>query len=253
MSEKKQNIEISIVETQKEKEKQEFIDFLENWVDISSSNDFSKIQENIDKYELSYNLWSTNFDLISPNNKPFVLKKVNSWFNIYAKNDNFISRYFRRNSNVPRLAWIIDSNWKFENFEWNEIYKENEYSSWETFDRRINLIWNETKKELEDLMEQMKLEQEKRELEEKAKLVDQDYTIEKWDSLWKIVKEKYSITDNREIANTINALVRYNSSLKKIKKDINPKDGIKWDIIIVWKTIKLPHTLIVLWKDVLRK
>ena len=48
-------------------------------------------------------------------------------------------------------------------------------------------------------------------------------------------------------------MVIYNKNIKKIKTDIAPPDGIRWDIIIEGKTIKIPHKLKVLGNDILRK
>jgi len=83
----------------------------------------------------------------------------------------------------------------------------------ENFISKVNQIRSETISRLKNLKEEV--------------IADEDYKIEKGDTLWKIVKEKYNLTDNRDIANAINALVRYNSNIKKMKTDIAPPDGIR--------------------------
>lgn len=74
----------------------------------------------------------------------------------------------------------------------------------------------------------------------------ESYTVESWDTLWKIVKEKYGLTSNRDIANCINKLVKYNvdNEDKRDIEDDNTPDGIFWDKIYVWQKILLANELI---------
>ena len=44
--------------------------------------------------------------------------------------------------------------------------------------------------------------------------------------LWKIVKKTYGLSDNLQIANTINALVRYNWKYTLLKREKLPPESI---------------------------
>lgn len=232
MSEKIHDSIESKTQTIEEKEKKESIDFLNGWIKISTPEEYKKLVSLLSTYKLPYILGDNTFDSISPNGMPFFIKKVNNWFNIYWKNDNFIARTFRSHSNPFRLAWIINNTGTFISSPWDEVFDENEYNNWETHESRIQLIREETKNELKVLKKQTILQ-------------DISYTIQKWDNLWKIVKEKYGLDNNRDIANAINALVSYNNGVRWLKNDNNPEgwDGIKWDKLIAWKTIKIPAKL----------
>lgn len=211
---------------------------LDLWIKISSKDQFDKISIVLKDNNL-FDLSNTNFESISQNGEDFVIKKSNNWINIYWKNDNFISRVFRKYSNDFRLVWFISTWEQFQSLVWDEVYLQNDNNLADDLISRINQIRLETNLKLKKLKEQV--------------FVDENYIVKKWDSLWKIVKEKYGLTDNRDIANAINSLVIYNKNIKKIKTDIAPPDGIRWDIIIEGKTIKIPHKLKVLGNDILRK
>lgn len=231
------NNETQIIENQKKSEKQEFINFLKNWVNISSENDFNKLQESVKKYNFWNNLlWNNLYNLIAKNKEEFFLKLEWNDFRVYSKNNNYIEKFFRKYSNYPTLIWFINDLWEFKEMYLDEIYIQNEYSKFWTFENRINQIHKESQDRLQKLKEEV--------------IEDEIYKIQKDDTLWKIVKEKYGITDNRDIWNTINALVRFNKNKKFLKNDKIPSDGILWDLIIVWKTIVLPWELKVLWKNI---
>jgi hypothetical protein len=74
---------------------------------------------------------------------------------------------------------------------------------------------------------------------------DEVYTVKKWDKLWNIVKEKYSLTSNRDIANCVNKLVKYNVENNNAWKlqDDNTPDGIFGDKIYVDQKILLAEKL----------
>mgnify|MGYP001766199763 CR=1 FL=1 len=237
MWESQKNNETQIIENQKTSEKQEFISFLKNWVKISSENDFKKLQENVKKYNFWNNLlWDVLYNSIAKNKEEFFLKLEWNDFRVYSKVKNSVENIFRRYSNYPILIWIINDSWEYKEMYWDEIYIQNEYSQFWIFENRINQIRKESQERLKNLKNEV--------------VDDEPYKIQKGDTLWKIVKEKYGLTDNRDIANTINSLVRYNSSIKKLKTDVAPPDGIRWDLIIVWKNIILPWELKVLWKSI---
>lgn len=213
-------------------------DSLDRWIKITSKDQFDKISILLKENNLT-DLSKNTFDSISTNWESFIIKKSNNWINIYWKNDNFISRNFRKYSNDFRLVGFI-STWKqFQSLVWDDVYIQNENNLADDLISRINQIRLETSSKLKNLKEQV--------------FIDEDYIVKKWDTLWKIVKEKYGLTDNRDIANAINSLVIYNKNMKKIKTDVAPPDGIRGDIIIEGKTIKIPHKLKVLGIDILRK
>lgn len=211
-------------------------DSLDRWIEITSRDQFDKVSIIMKENNL-FDLTTELYDSISKNWENFVIKKSNNRLDIYWKNDNFISRNFRRYSNPFRLIWFIESWKQFQKLLWDEVYIQDENNLAENLISQINQIRSETISRLKDLKEQV--------------IVDEDYKIQKGDTLWKIVKERYWLDNNRDIANTINALVRYNKNIKKT--DVTPPDGIRWDIIIEGKTIKIPHKLKVMWKNYERK
>lgn len=85
----------------------------------------------------------------------------------------------------------------------------------------------------------------------------EEYTIQKWDTLWNIVKTKYNLSDPRDIANTINALAKYNADkLKKtnlLSDTTIPPDWIIWDKIYYGRKIHIPDEIPVLWKKIEKK
>ena len=210
-------------------------DSLDKWIEINSKNQFDKISILLKENNLT-DLSKNTFDSISPNWESFVIKKSNNWINIYWKNNNFITRNLRKYSNNFRLVWIITSWKQFQSLVWDEVYEQDENNLWERLISHVDQIRKESQDRLQKLKEEV--------------VEDEIYKIQKGDTLWKIVKDKYWLTDNRDIANTVNSLVRYNSNIKKMKTDVAPPDGIKWDLIIVWKTIILPWELKVLWKNI---
>jgi hypothetical protein len=75
---------------------------------------------------------------------------------------------------------------------------------------------------------------------------DQEYIVKNWDTLWQIVKMHYWLTSNRDIANCVNKLVKYNienNNAWKLAEDNTP-DGIFWDKIYVWQKILLAKELV---------
>lgn len=210
-------------------------DSLDKWIEITSKDQFDKISILLKENNLT-DLSKNTFDFISPNWESFVIKKSNNWINIYWKNNNFITRNLRKYSNNFRLVWIITSWKQFQSLVWDEVYEQDENNLWERLISHVDQIRKESQDRLQKLKEEV--------------IEDEIYKIQKGDTLWKIVKDKYWLTDNRDIANTVNSLVRYNSNIKKMKTDVAPPDGIKWDLIIVWKNIILPWELKVLWKNI---
>ena len=210
-------------------------DSLDKWIEITSKDQFDKISVLLKENNLT-DLSKNTFDSISLNWESFVIKKSNNWINIYWKNNNFITRNLRKYSNNFRLVWIITSWKQFQSLVWDEVYEQDENNLWERLISHVDQIRKESQDRLQKLKEEV--------------VEDEIYKIQKGDTLWKIVKDKYWLTDNRDIANTVNSLVRYNSNIKKMKTDVAPPDGIKWDLIIVWKTIILPWELKVLWKNI---
>lgn len=205
-------------------------DSLDKWIEITYKDQFDKISILLKENNLT-DLSKNTFDYISPNWESFVIKKSNNWINIYWKNNNFITRNLRKYSNNFRLVWIITSWKQFQSLVWDEVYEEDENNLWEKLISKIEQIRSESKIRLQSLKEEV--------------VEDEIYKIQKWDTLWKIVKEKYGLDNNRDIANAINALVSFNNGVRWLRKDNNPEgwDGIKWDKLIAWKTIKIPAKL----------
>lgn len=211
-------------------------DSLDRWIEITSRDQFDNVSIILKENNL-FDLTKNTFNSISPNWESFVIKKSNNWINIYWKNNNFISRNFRKYSNNFRLVWFISSWKQFQNLLWDEVYEQSENNLAEKLIQQIDQIRKESKERLKSLKNEV--------------IEDEPYKIQKGDTLWKIVKDRYWLDDNRDIANTINALIRYNKNIKKT--DVTPPDGIRWDIIIEGKTIKIPHKLKVMRKNYERK
>ncbi|MDD2907701.1 MAG: hypothetical protein PHH98_03610 [Candidatus Gracilibacteria bacterium] len=214
-------------------------DSLNRGIEINSNEQFNKISILLKENKL-FDLSNNDFDSISSNGNSFVIKKSNDGLNIYGRNDNFISRNFRSYSNNFRLVGVINDKTKFKSLVGDEVYNYDENNLGEKLISQVEKIRAESKIRLQKLKDDVVID-------------DENYTVEKGDNLWKIVKRKYGLTDNHEIANAINALVKHNSSHKKIKTDIAPPDGIKGDLIIKGKNIKLPNILKVLGKEIQKK
>ncbi|MDD3145155.1 MAG: hypothetical protein PHV23_03500 [Candidatus Gracilibacteria bacterium] len=214
----------------KSKELRLLTDSLDKGIEISSKEQFDKIVLMLKENNLT-DLSKNTFDSIIGNGKTFVIKKSNNGLNIYGKNDNFISRNFRKYSNNFRLIGIISNGDTFKSLVGDDIYEEDENNLGEKLISKIEQIRSESKSRLQSLKEEI--------------VEDEPYIIQKKDTLWKIVKEKYGLTKNRDIANAVNALVEYNKNVKSLKNDDNPDggDGIKGDKIIIGKIIKLPPKL----------
>ena len=112
---------------------------LDLWIKISSKDQFDKISIVLKDNNL-FDLSNTNFESISQNGEDFVIKKSNNWINIYWKNDNFISRVFRKYSNDFRLVWFISTWEQFQSLVWDEVYLQNDNNLADDLISRINQI-----------------------------------------------------------------------------------------------------------------
>lgn len=75
---------------------------------------------------------------------------------------------------------------------------------------------------------------------------DKDYIVKSGDNLWSIVKKYYWLMSNRDIANYVNKLVKYNITYNKDSRNIaddNTPDGIFWDKIYIGQKIILAKEL----------
>lgn len=75
---------------------------------------------------------------------------------------------------------------------------------------------------------------------------DKDYIVKSWDNLWNIIKKYYGLTSNRDIANYVNKLVKYNLAHNTDNRNIaddNTPDGIFGDKIYVGQKIILAKEL----------
>ena len=72
-----------------------------------------------------------------------------------------------------------------------------------------------------------------------------DYKVKSGDNMWNIVKTHYWLTSNRDIANCVNKLVKYNIEHDHAWKlaDDNTPDGIFWDKLYVGQKILLAKEL----------
>lgn len=71
--------------------------------------------------------------------------------------------------------------------------------------------------------------------------------------MWHIVKREYWVTNNTEIANLINKIVKYNLdnwySATLWKDTTTPPDNILWDLIYAWDKLLLPAEVVIKWKS----
>ncbi len=100
--------------------------------------------------------------------------------------------------------------------------------------------------------EQNPVENTKKSLEDLHNMIEQQgwvvYEVQKWDTLWDIVKKKFWLKKDSEIANSIIKISKINYMNNTIKKDtlsvvdwktISQPDWIPWDLIIAGEKIIL--------------
>lgn len=237
MSEKWPEVYNSL-DTQKKQLLQETINnHLLKWVDINNEREYLRFINVLNK-SLGIDLSKLTYQSIN-SWSPFAIKKNT----ILDNNLTVFSLYSFLNISLNwpfNKLWSIDKNWIFI----KDLSRNVNYNTDRSLD--VDTILND----LENKINNLKPNQQVTEQSNQEVVEDENYIVKKWDTLWKLVKEKYWLTDNRDIANTINSLVRHNANIKKIKTDIAPPNHIRWDLIIVWKTIILPWELKVLWKTV---
>lgn len=233
------------------KENRVLSDSLARWIEIYDSEQFDKIVKLLKDNKI-IDLSKNSFSSLSPGRK---------WISIKRFDNNTVKVYWLYESNISIIKKVSPNLWYLVwwTIKSGETFQESSLSvSYSNLsDRYLRDTNNLSEKVLEQL-EQIKqdsivkIESVKKDVEQ---LQYEPYTIQKWDNLWKIVKEKYGLDNNRDIANAINALVSYNNGVRWLKNDNNPEgwDGIKWDKLIAWKTIKIPAKLTVLWKEMPRK
>lgn len=149
-----------------------------------------------------------------------------------AKKDNVISTW-ELNSLFRKFEWDLDSLL-------SEIDKNKDYIYWISIASLHNLIKEYSSRESSNLYKKHPVKVlENHDLSES----DSQYIVKKWDTLWKIVKREYWLLNNRDIANAINYIVKYNSNKTLKSYDFPPPDWIKWDLIFVWNIIYLPKKI----------
>lgn len=214
-------------------------DSLEKWIEISNSEQFNKIVKLL-KDNKVIDLSANSFSSLSPDGQWISIRRLNNnTVNVYWLYESNISIIKKASQNLWYVVW-----WTIKN---GEIFQESSltvsYSNLsDRYLRDTNNLSEKVLEQVEKIRQDSKkrIESIKKDYEESQ---DKDYIISRGDSLWKIVKEKYDLNDNTQIANAINALVQHNKDMKWIRKDQKPADGIFWDTIIVWKTLKLPASL----------
>lgn len=66
------------------------------------------------------------------------------------------------------------------------------------------------------------------------------YIVQKWDTLWKIVKKQYGLTDTNDIANMVNALVKDNKDPGQYGVELHQKKPFDADHLREWNILILP-------------
>ncbi len=169
-------------------------------------------------------------------------KEINNWYPISIKkiwatiNILWASSITWLFPNWPFWKlWIFDNNWKFHITPIPEIRKTKKELIWSA---SIHQFTQECK-----ASEPILSTPEKEKQETIQKETHEEYKIKKWDYLWKIISEKYSLRPERDK----NAIWQI---MEEIRKDPRNKAAIKdIDTIYKWKTLYLPKIIkIPQWK-----
>lgn len=193
---------------------------LVNWINIKSQSDYDYFKNLLEKYRIAPSLWSTTFNSINWG-VWITLKKVGNLFKVY--------------NNPPSSPWDSIA-------EQGEI-KNGDFTKTGTF---ISLFSDDdlrgdnsgVPKDIPECEAPVQKPKPGETLE--TPHAHTEYKIQRWDSLWKIIKENYNLTksDNpdRDIWNIIEKLKKYpkNKKSRVIKKDIN-------GTIHFWDTLYLPQ------------
>lgn len=247
-------------------------DSLKKWINIINETQYKRWVKLLKEHNI-IDLSNTSFSDISKDWLSFAIKRIND--------DEYITVFSTysllwMNPNGPFSKWgIVHDGWKFEkvldtwishqtNSDWIKLLdlEEKKSGACDTDSKKEKS--NTQKKSIrtpavysKEPAKWVKSEpkQTPKTTESLLPTLDTIYTVKRWDSLWNITKTFYPHADNRELANIINALVRYNKIQSKLLTlDNKPPqwDWIKWDTIIIWKTILIPTELKVLWKTINR-
>lgn len=256
----------------KELLKETLRDSLSKWIDIKDKEEYDKYVTLLKDNNI-IDLSNASFSDISKDWLSFAIKRINNDAHI-----TIFSTYtlLWMNPNGPFSKWgIVSNGWKFEKLldTWITYSPNSKWlANWVATEKTPELnskTGTKEKKETQSksirppvIYSKEAAKWEKREPKQNPKTkeslfptLDTIYTVRKWDTLWNIAKTFYPHTDNRELANIINALVRYNKVQSKLNAlDNKPTwwDWIKWDTIIIWKTILIPTELKVIWKMINR-
>ncbi len=221
---------------------EKFWNKIPNWEDIISNT-----RNNLRYYTYDWITSDSNTSL--DKNSYFHWVIIKNWeiqvrFDGFWRKDTFVMRYDENweiiKKEYERNTWMWNSrkttkvgNW--EQREWEEENVSNN-SSWidsSIFDDNIGRI--------NDLTENWSDSEEVETISSET-----IYTVKKWDTLFKIVRDHYWLTDNTQIAKMVNYVVDSQNDGKmarRLGKDKDPKefrDWIKWDVLRIWDKIKLP-------------
>lgn len=222
---------------------------LEKWFNVTDEESFNSLKKLLKSFNIAdlsnYNeIQKLTSDKLTRNNVKFTLT--------FDKNSKKIYVY-------PPIIWYFSiplgsiENWIFK--KWTHFTK---FDFWYNNVSKIAINdINDLKNELEKPVKNTTNKKEEiiipstkpviktsviPKIDKKEKVNSEiEYKVVRWDSLWNIVKKHYNLTDNTDIANCINKLVKYNVEKwnpNKLLQDVT-KDKILWDKIYAKKDILL--------------
>lgn len=238
--------------------KQEFTKMLELWFNVMDENSYESLKK-LAKKILDFDMCDYA-EITSRGLKEYWREE---WWEKYHEFSMTLDSDNKRINLHPYHEWPSASSfwyikdWKFiKDYQFLEFDKASNNTS-EISQELLNLLeevdqWaglenppEEVVDQGEDILEDNTGLIEEPVVVEDVEKVDIEYDVKKWDTLWSLAKEYYSLTSNRDIANVVNKIVKYNleNGWKSSLSFDKTNDGIKWDRIYVGDKIKLPPTL----------
>lgn len=202
------------------------------------------------KNEWEYNTWKK----ILQKNNIFDLSKIsfiefNQWksFVIQKEIDSQILSFFPEhedNKDLDSSLWWgkwgeIKNWWNFEKYSLGQLV-----TNAPVFTQRYPISSLTTKNIPENFCEETPIPPEEPQTSEPLRdpttplepevPQDREYSVKKWDHLWKIIRREYEVTNNTDVANIANKIIEVNPFLNN-----NPNKILPWQKIILPREITI--------------